>query len=127
MANGLTYDTGALIAAERDDRLMWALHRASLSRGLVPTIPVGVLAEAWRGGPQHHLSRLLKGCQVENMLEVQARQIGTLIARSGLPDIVDVAVAEGAMRRDDAVVTSNRGHIEQVADALGRRLAVHDV
>ena len=46
MANGLTYDTGALIAAERDDRLMWALHRASLSRGLVPTIPVGVLAEA---------------------------------------------------------------------------------
>ncbi len=127
MAEGLTYDTGALIAAERNDRLMWALHRASLSRGLVPTVPVGVLAEAWRGGPQHQLSRLLKGCRLENLLEVQAREIGTLIARSGLPDIVDVAVAEGAMRRGDAVVTSNSSHIEQVADAIGQQITVHDV
>lgn len=62
---GLTYDTGALIAAERDDRLMWALHRATLGRGITPTVPAGVLAEAWRGGPQPRLSSLLKGCHVE--------------------------------------------------------------
>ena len=126
-ANGLTYDTGALIAAERDDRLMWALHRAAITRGLPPTVPAGVLAEAWRGGPQHRLSQLLKGCKVEELREPQARHVGTLIARCGLDDAVDVAVAEGAIRRGDAVVTANRAHIERVADVVRTRLTIHDV
>jgi len=84
--DGLTYDTGALIAAERDDRLMWALHLAAIGCGLLPTVPSGVLAEAWSGGPQHQLSRLLKGCKVEELSEEQARQVGGLIARSGATD-----------------------------------------
>jgi len=126
-ADGLTYDTGALIAAERDDRILWSLHRAALRRGIAPTVPAGALAEAWRGGPQHRLSRLLKGCRIEAMEEAQARAVGTLIARSGLVDIVDVTVVEGAVRRHDAVVTSNRGHIEQVADATHQSIPIHDV
>jgi len=126
-ADGLTYDTGALIAAERDDRLVWALHRAALGRGLPPTVPAGVLGEAWRGGPQPRLSRMLKGCQVEPLTEQQAREVGVLAERSGLSDTVDLAVAEGALRRNDAVVTSNRTHIEQVADAARRRIVVHPV
>jgi hypothetical protein len=125
--SGLTYDTGALIAAEGNDRLMWSLHRAALARGVAPIVPAGVLGEAWRGGPQHHLSRLLKGCHVEPLTETQARAVGVLAARSGLDDTVDLAVAEGALRRDDAVVTSNRGHIEQVATAAGRLLTIHPV
>lgn len=44
-----------------------------------------------------------------------------------MSDTVDIAVAEGAIRRNDAVVTSNRAHIEQVADAAGRRPVVHSV
>ena len=126
-AEGLTYDTGARIAAERDNRLMWALHRASLTRGMMPTIPAGSIGEAWRGGPQHHLSRLLKGCRVEDFTERQAREVGVMIGRSGLNDVVDVAVVEGAIRRNDAVVTSNRSHIEQVADAVNHRIKIHDV
>ena len=126
-ANGLTYDTGALIAAERDERILWSLHRAALGRGIAPTVPVGVLAEAWRGGPQHQMSRLLKGCRVESMNELQARAVGTLIGRSGLADIVDVVVVEGAGRRRDAVVTSNRSHIEQVVNAAGESISIHDV
>jgi hypothetical protein len=31
-AEGLTYDTGALVAAERDHRLVWSRHRAALNR-----------------------------------------------------------------------------------------------
>ncbi len=126
-AEGLTYDTGALIAAERDDRLLWSLHRAAIARGLPPTVPAGVLAEAWRGGPQHRLSMLLKGCKVEDLSEVQARRVGALVAKCGLDDTVDVAVAEGAIRRHDAVVTSNRAHIEQVADSIRRSVPIHDV
>ena len=126
-ANGLTYDTGALIAAERDERILWSLHRAALGRGITPTVPVGVLAEAWRGGPQHQVSRLLKGCRVESMNELQGRAVGTLIGQSGLVDIVNVAVVEGASRRGDAVVTSNRTHIEQVAHAVRESIPIYDV
>jgi predicted nucleic acid-binding protein len=125
-ADGLTYDTGALIAAERSDRLLWSLHRATLTRGLTPTVPAGVLGEAWRGGPQPQLSRLLKGCRVEPLSEVQARAVGVLAARSGLTDTVDLAVVEGALRRNDIVVTSNRSDIEQAAGAAGRRVVIHD-
>ncbi len=53
--------------------------------------------------------------------------MGALIAGTGLDDAVDAAVAEGATRRNDAVVTSNRGHIRQVADSVGRRGPIHDV
>ena len=127
MTDGLTYDTGALIAAERDDRMVWSLHRAALGRGISPTVPAGVLAEAWRGGPQHRLSRLLRGCTVQPLTEPQARAVGVLAASSGLEDTVDLTVAETAMRRCEAVVTSNRSHIEPVAMAVGGALVFHEV
>ena len=43
--NGVTYDTGALIAADRNDRRMWALHAGFLAE-VSPTVPTPVLAEA---------------------------------------------------------------------------------
>ena len=46
---GVTYDSGALIAAERGERLMWARHRALLLRRVVPTVPAPVIAQCWRG------------------------------------------------------------------------------
>jgi hypothetical protein len=58
---GVTYDTGALIAAESKDRALWALHRRTLERRLRPVVPAGVLGQAWRGGRQAELSRLLSG------------------------------------------------------------------
>lgn len=124
---GLTYDTGALVAAQRNDRLLWSLHRAAVARGLPPTVPAGVLAEAWRGGSQHRLSQVLKGCAIEVLGEDQARDVGVMAGRSGLSDTVDLAVAEGALRRNDAVVTSNRTDIERAGDAVRRRLVLHSV
>jgi hypothetical protein len=127
VTEGITYDTGALVAAERNDRLMWSLHRAALSRGLPPVVPAGVLAEGWRGGPQATLSRFLKGCHVEALSQAQARVVGALAARAHHDDIVDVSVVEGAVRRRHAVVTSNPTDIYKVADATGVRLNVHHV
>ena len=126
-ADGLTYDTGALVAAERDDRLVWSLHRAALARGLPPTVPAGVLAEGWRGGPQATLSRFLKGCRVEDLSEASARAIGALAAHAQHDDIIDVSVVEGAVRRRHAVVTSNPTHIRKVASVAGAEVAIYSV
>ena len=126
-AKGLTYDTGALVAAERDDRLVWSLHRAALNRGLPPVVPAAVLAEGWRGGPQAALSRFLKGCDVEDLSRPVARATGTLAARSAHDDVIDVSVVEGAIRRGHAVVTSNPTHIRTIAVAAGVTLEIHSV
>ncbi|MDR1806984.1 MAG: PIN domain nuclease [Propionibacteriaceae bacterium] len=121
---GVTYDTGALIAAERSDRWVWARHRAWLNAGVSPTVPAGVLAEAWRGGPQANLSRFLAGCRVEALTEAQARAVGALAATTGLDDTVDLAVAEGAIRRHDAIVTSNPTHLRQATAAAKERVPI---
>jgi hypothetical protein len=126
-AEGLTYDTGALIAAERDDRLIWSLHRAALGRGLPPVVPAGVLAEGWRGGPQAALSRFLQGCDIDDLNRVRARATGALAARSGHDDVVDVSVIEGAIRRLHAVVTSNPVHMRTIADAARVKIELHVV
>ncbi|GFZ87828.1 twitching motility protein PilT [Nesterenkonia alkaliphila] len=124
---GLTYDTGALIGAERDSPLVWALHKRALQQDERPTVPAGVLAEAWRGGPQPKLSLLLKSCRIEDLTQSQAREVGRLSAASGVSDPVDVSVVEGGLRRSDHVVTSNRTQIEQVTQAAGKQLRIVDV
>ena len=48
---GVTYDSGALIAAERSERRMWARHRALLLRRVVPTVPAPVIASAGEAPP----------------------------------------------------------------------------
>lgn len=124
---GVTYDTGALIAAERNDRRMWALHAGLLAEEVVPVVPAPVLAEAWRGGPrQASLARLLAMCDVEEMSVQQARDVGVLAGKAGHDDIVDVTVVEGAARRGDAVVTANRSHIEKIAAATGKKILIED-
>jgi predicted nucleic acid-binding protein len=120
----VTYDTGALIAAERGDRTLWSRHRAWLNAGVSPTVPAGVLAEAWRGGPQANLSRCLAGCHIEPLTDTQARAVGALAARTGLDDTVDLAVAEGALRRGDTIVTSNPTHLRQATAGASEKVAI---
>jgi hypothetical protein len=122
---GVTYDTGALLAAERSDRRLWALHRRALERGLTPTIPAGALGQAWRGGPQAELSRLLAGCDVEDLTEVRSRAAGAACGRANTRDVIDATVVVGALARDDLVVTSDPDDLLALAAALRRRLALH--
>jgi hypothetical protein len=125
---GVTYDTGALVAAERDNRQMWALHAGYLAEEVIPMVPAPVLAEAWRGGSrQASLSRLLRMCDIEPMSEDLARNVGVLAGKSGHNDVVGVSVVEGAVRRGDAVVTSNATHIRMIAEAAGARLRIESV
>ena len=84
---------------------MAVLHRRVNSRGLRPTVPSVVLAQAWRGGPQPNLSRILKGCVIEAVAENAAREIGKLLAANGSSDVVDAAVVISAARRGDLVLS----------------------
>lgn len=123
---GVTYDTGALVAGERNDRRMWALHVGFLAEEVTPVVPAAVLAQAWRGGArQASLSRMLGGCEIDDLTGERGRAVGELAGRSGIPDIVDVSVIEVAFRRGtDVVVTSDKSEIQQVARVVGRRIRI---
>ena len=122
---GVTYDTGALVAADRGQRRQWARHRALLTRRELPTVPAPVLAQFWRGGTrQALLARLLTGCSIEALDDTQARSVGTLAARAATTDIVDACVVEGALRRRDLIISSDHGGLHAIAAAISRRLEI---
>ena len=93
--SGVTYGSGALIAAERGERRMWARHRALLVRRVVPVVPAPVVAQCWRGAPRQ--AQLLAGCQIDPLDDTRARATGTLAGRAGTSDVVDACVVEGAL------------------------------
>jgi predicted nucleic acid-binding protein len=122
---GITYDSGALIAAERGERRMWARHRALLLRRVVPVVPAPVVAQCWRGTPrQAQLARLLAGCEFEPLDEARARATGVLAGRARTSDIVDACVVEGALRRDHLVISSDVGDLSAIAAAVRRRIDI---
>jgi hypothetical protein len=124
---GVTYDTGALVAAERGDRAVWAIHKRALERKARPIVPAGVLAEGWRTGRQVNLSRLLAGCRVEDLTEVRARASGAACARARTDDPIDASVVVGAVARGDLVLSSDPGDLQAIAGALGHRVNVRRV
>lgn len=121
---GITYDTGALLAAERNQRSIWALHAQALRRGHLPVVPAPVLAQSWRGGPQANLSRFLKGCVIEILDETLARSAGALCARSQVRDVTDAVVTAGSLARNDMVVTSDPEDLRAIAASVGRVLQI---
>ena len=122
---GITYDAGALIAAERGERRMWARHKALLLRREVPVVPAPVLAQCWRGTPREALlARILAGCQIESLDDIRARATGTLAGRAQTTDIVDACVVEGAIRRRDLVISSDAGDLNPIAAAAGSQLQI---
>ena len=123
---GLVYDAGALIAAERNDRRMWALHARALARGVLPRVPAGAVVETWRGSEQPSLSKLLEGCRIEPLDHANARRAGALL-RAAVAGAVDATVVEAAARHAATVVTSDRSDISRLASAAGLRLTIIDV
>ena len=123
--SGVTYDSGALIAAERGERRMWVRHRALLLRRVVPVVPAPVLAQCWRGtARQAQLARFQAGCQTEPLDDTHARATGALIGHAGTTDIVDACVVESALRRGDLVITSDGGDLKAIAYAVSRRIDI---
>ncbi len=125
--SGIVYDTGALLAAERRHRGVWALHEQSLAGGVRPIVPVVVLAQAWRGTPHANLSRLLRGCQVAPDTEDLGKAAGAICGRTGTSDVIDALVVVTALRLHALVVTSDPDDLQHLASSLHSKLALYTV
>ena len=123
----VVYDAGALIAAERSDREMWADHRVRLELGLVPVTTAPVVAQVSRSGRQAQLRRFLRGCEVVGFDSDDAHDVGALAGRTKVADVVDVHVVVTAHRRSFGVVTSDVGDLQPIADVLRPRVRLFGV
>lgn len=122
----VVYDAGALIAAERSDREVWADHRARLELGLVPLTTAPVVAQVSRSSRQVQLRRFLRGCEVLGFGD-EAHEIGALAGRSNSSDVVDVHVVATAHRYRYGVVTSDEGDLKPIAEVLRPRIRIFPV
>lgn len=125
--SGVIYDAGVLIAAERNDRTLWADHRVRLEQGMIPIAPAAVIAQVSRSARQAQLRRLLRGCDVVELDEDTAHRVGRILAQACTCDIVDGAVVSVAITCSAAVVTSDRADIAQLFESAGVDLPIIDV
>ncbi|MGH9293822.1 MAG: PIN domain-containing protein [Acidimicrobiales bacterium] len=123
----VVYDAGLLVAAERNDRTVWADHRTRLEAGVVPVTTAPVVAQVSRSPRQAQLRRLLRGCEVVGFGPAEAHEVGALLARSGTPDAVDAHVVVTAARYGAAAVTSDVGDLRRLSDSLDAPIPVRGV
>jgi hypothetical protein len=118
----IIYHTGALLAAERRNPDFLALHYELTTARVRPIVPVVVLAQAWRGGPQHQVSRVLKGCDIVPDDQRTGRAAGVACGASGTADVVDAIVVTTAVQYQASVVTSDPDDLSHLADSIGVKL-----
>ena len=119
----LVFDTGALIALERGDRDLWMALDEAASASIDVLLPVGALAQAWRGSPgQARLARALKRCHEVPLDGQTARELGALCGKARTDDVIDASVAVTAARALQAgavdIFTSDRSDIAVLLAAL---------
>ena len=123
----VVYDAGVLIAADRNDRAVWADHRIRLEAGIIPVVPAPVIAQVSRSPAQVQLRRLLRGCEIIPLTEQKAHAAGELMGRAATRDVVDATVAQTAADLRADVVTSDRADIRRLLQAAGATSQIIDL
>jgi hypothetical protein len=109
MSGLVVYDAGALIAADKNQRLFLRAHDLLIHDGVRPLLPAPVLSQVWLSGGKHAiLHRVVSGCTVIPFTAQDAPEVARLCRKAGSTDVVDGFVAFTALRNGSApVITSD--------------------
>ncbi|MEU6290687.1 twitching motility protein PilT [Streptomyces sp. NPDC046988] len=112
----VVYDSGALIAAAKNDRRFLGRHKALLLGGHIPLVPAGVLAQCWDGrASAAMLHWTLGGCRVTPLTESMAKAAAVLCHQNKTADVI------ASIAYDDApILTDDLGDIRALAACAGR-------
>lgn len=111
----IVYDSGALIAADRGDRAVWADHRVRLELGVVPVATAPVVAQASRSARQVQLHRFVRGCEVMPFGAEDAHEVGRLVGKARTSDVVDAHLVHVAAALGVAVLTADVRDLSELA------------
>jgi hypothetical protein len=123
----VVYDAGVLVAADRNERRVWAEHRVRLEGGTIPVVPSVVVAQVSRSPRQVQLRRFLKGCDVAVFDEPGAHAAGALLGRAGTDDVCDAAVVAVAAGLGAEIVTGDRKDLRRLVAASGETVPLRDI
>jgi hypothetical protein len=122
--SAVVYDAAVLVAADRNERRVWAEHKARLEFGVIPLVPAPVVAQVSRSPQQARLRRFLTGCAVVPLGESEAHEAGRLLGLTRTADVVDAVVVTTALRQKAMILTGDRADMERLVRASGREVAV---
>lgn len=120
----LIYDAGVLVAADRNNRNVWADHRVRLELGLAPFTTAPVIAQVSRSSRQAQLRRFLRGCVTLPFSQDQAHKVGALLAKAKTSDVVDAHIALVASEFGAAILTSDPNDLRHLVNQLQQRVVV---
>jgi hypothetical protein len=114
--SGFTFDAGALIALERNDRRVLQIIGRVVEVGMRMTVPATALAQVMRSpARQWRLSRLIHDVRTDviSLDGAGATAVGVLLASTRTSDIVD-ACSRSARRAGQPVLTSDAGDLRRL-------------
>lgn len=109
----MTFDTGALIALERNKRRVVEIFQNVFRRGEDITVPAAVITEWWRGRTDLR-EDILDSVVIEPLDNVIAKSAGEALAEVRGATAIDAIVMASAARRGDLVLTSDVGDLERL-------------
>jgi len=121
------YDAGVFVAAERNDRDVWADHRARLELGLIPRTTAPVVAQVSRSPQQVQLRRMLRGCDIVGFAPDDSHEVGALVGKASTSDVIDAHLAIVASRHQATVLTSDVEDLRHLADHLPTLIRIQRV
>ena len=112
--NGITFDTGALIALERrSQRARSIVERAAETKVRI-TVPAAVITEWWRARTDIRAA-ILAAVSVEALDAAIAKAAGEAVAMVRGATAIDAIVMASAARRGDTVYTSDIDDLQALA------------
>lgn len=113
LIQGVTFDTGALIALERSGKRMRDVFAAATAQRVSITVPAPVLTEWWRE-PSKTNERILRSVDIEQLTAHLAKLAGQAIKAVPQATPVDAIVMASAAQRGDVVYTSDFDDLERL-------------
>ena len=113
MTQGVTFDTGVLIAIERRKSRALQIHERLGELGVSINVPWAVLAEWWRGRSDVRAT-ILRSVDIELPTVTLAKLAGLALANVKRATTIDAIVMASAALRGDLVYTTDAGDLERL-------------
>lgn len=114
MKNGITFDTGALIALERRGQRARKVLERAMEQKVRITVPAAVITEWWRSRNDVR-ERILAAVRVEPLSEGLAKVAGEALAAIKGATTIDAIVMASAAVRGDVVYTTDISDLAKLA------------
>lgn len=112
-SQGVTFDTGVLVALERRKKVAWDVYRRAHERKAPITIPAAVIGEWWRGRTDVR-DAIRLSVHVEPLTDAIARLAGEALAEVKRATTIDAFVMASAALRGDVVYTGDLEDLERL-------------